>query len=190
MKKIVLFGDSLMTGLQAGETTDLLDNYTKDSLAGMGFPDYQIKNLGVRGDSSVDGLQRVAEAVAEKPDYIAILFGDNDAISQVTTPEEYAANLEKIISAFDSEKVIVLSPTYLDMALRTEGDNERQQVYVAAAEKVAAAKGVNFINLYHHMTVYPYPDEFLQADGLHPSDEGYHFIGALIARDIKNKLLA
>lgn len=189
MKKIVLFGDSLAAGYYEGASSDLLDKITIKELTGMGFPGYQIVNLGVPGETSAQGLARVEQAVAENPDFIAIMLGSNDALNQSATPEEYGETMKQIIGKFPAEKVIVLSPAYVDEKLCADGNNQRQQAYVAALKEVAGEMGVNMIDLYHHMTVYPVPTEFLGSDGLHPSEEGYDFIGALIARDIKNKLL-
>lgn len=189
MKKIVLFGDSLAAGYYNGSSSDYLDKITIKELIGMGFPGYQIVNLGVPGETTAEGLNRVDQPIAENPDFIAIMLGSNDALNQNATPEEYADTIKKIIEKFPAEKVIALSPGYLDETLCADGDNQRQQKFVAALKGVTTEMGVNMIDLYHHMTVYPVPTEFLSADGLHPSEEGYDFIGALIARDIKNKLL-
>lgn len=42
MKKIVLFGDSLLAGVMNGETSDILDKYILDELTEMGFPGYSL----------------------------------------------------------------------------------------------------------------------------------------------------
>ncbi len=189
MNKIALYGDSLMTGLMNGEPSDILNNYVIDELTGMGFPGYEILEFGRRGEGSAEGLERLDEVVAANPDFVVICFGTNDSIKHKDPVETYGDNLRKLVEAFPAEKVIVLTPGYVNVAIRTEADNDRQQVYAEMAKEVAAEKGVNAIDLYHHMTIYPEPNEFLQDDGLHPSNEGYHFLGALIARDIKNKLL-
>lgn len=189
MKKIVLFGDSLMAGLRNGDTSDYLDQVVLDTLTGMGYPDYTVVNLGRRGEGSSDGLKRIEDVVNENGDFVAILFGDNDAIKQKATKEEFGQNLAAMLDKLDPEKTIVLTPTYVNTEIKTIADNDRQQAYAAEAKKVAKEKGVWSIDLYHHMTTYPAPNEFLQNDGLHPSDEGYQFIGSLIARDIKNKLI-
>lgn len=189
MKTIALFGDSLMTGLMNGETSDILNQYVVNELADMGFPGYEILAFGKRGEGSAEGLERLDEVVAANADFVVICFGTNDSVKHKDPVTVYGDNLRKLIGAFPAEKVIVLTPGYVNTEIRTEASNDRQQEYAEMAKQVAEEMGVNVIDLYHHMTIYPAPKEFLQDDGLHPSNEGYHFLGALIARDIKNKLL-
>jgi len=191
MKKIVLFGDSLLAGVMNGETSDILDNYILDELTEMGFPGYGLVKLGKRGESSSDGLARVNEAVEAEGDFVVISFGTNDSLKQKNTVEAFGENIKEIVESFDASKVVLLTTGYINTAIFPNGDNERQQLYAEKAKQVAEEVGVNVIDLYHHMTVYPKPNEFVQTfDGIHPSKEGYHFLGALIARDIKEKLLA
>ena len=191
MKKIVLFGDSLLAGVMKGEPSEILNRYILDELTEMGFPGYEVVNLGKRGESSTDGLARVDEAVEAQGDFVVISFGTNDSLRQKNTVEVFGENIKEMIESFDASKVILLTTGYLNTAIITMGDNDRQQRYVQKAKQVAEDIGVNVIDLYHHLTVYPKPNEFIQTfDGIHPSMEGYHFLGALIARDIKEKLLA
>lgn len=189
MKTIALYGDSLMTGLMNGETSDILNQYVVNELADMGFPGYEILEFGKRGEGSAEGLERLDEVVAANADFVVICFGTNDSVKHKDPVTVYGDNLRKLIGAFPAEKVIVLTPGYVNTEIRTEASNDCQQEYAEMAKQVAEEMGVNVIDLYHHMTIYPAPKEFLQNDGLHPSNEGYHFLGALIARDIKNKLL-
>ncbi|MDT2662599.1 hypothetical protein P7E02_22130 [Enterococcus hulanensis] len=49
MKKIVLFGDSLLAGVMNGEPSDILDKYILDELAGMGFPRVSLSQVGQSG---------------------------------------------------------------------------------------------------------------------------------------------
>ncbi|MGX7204801.1 SGNH/GDSL hydrolase family protein [Enterococcus pingfangensis] len=191
MKKIVLFGDSLLTGFMDGKTSDILAEYILAELTEMGFPGYELVELGKCGESSSDGLARIDEAVEAEGDFVVISFGTNDSLRQKNTLEAFGENIKEMIESFDASKVILLTTGYLNTDISADGDNERQQRYAQKAKQIAQEAGVNVIDLYHHMTVYPKPNEFVQAfDGIHPSKEGYHFLGALIARDIKEKLLA
>ncbi|GAA2914940.1 SGNH/GDSL hydrolase family protein [Enterococcus pseudoavium] len=191
MKEIVLFGDSLLAGVMNGETSDILDKYILAELTEMGFPGYRIVKFAKRGETSSDGLARIDEAVEAEGDFVVISFGTNDSLKQGDSLETFGENLKEIIESFDASKVILLTTGYINTDIYPKGDNDRQQLFAQKAKMVAAESGVNVIDLYHHMTVYPKPNEFVQqADGIHPSKEGYHFLGALIARDIKEILLA
>lgn len=85
MKKIVLFGDSLLAGVMNGETSDILDKYILDELTEMGFPGYSLVKLGKRGETSSDGLARVSEAVDAEGDFVVISFGTNDSLKQTNS---------------------------------------------------------------------------------------------------------
>ncbi|MDT2662600.1 GDSL-type esterase/lipase family protein [Enterococcus hulanensis] len=147
--------------------------------------------MGNRGESSSDGLARINEAVDAEGDFVVISFGTNDSLKQKNTVEEFGENIKEIIESFDASKVILLTTGYIDTDTLPIGDNDRQRRYAEKAKQVAEEVGVIVLDLHHHMTVYPKPNEFVQKfDGIHPSTEGYHFLGALIARDIKEKLLA
>lgn len=189
MKKIVIVGDSIAAGLFDGETTDLLDNYILEMLQDVGFPDYQVVNLGERGASTESALAGIDEAVAQAPDFVVINVGINDAINLPDSLQAYGENLKEMVSKFAPEKVILVGPSFVDQSKKTQADQETIKEYVAMAKNVAEETGVDFIDFYHHMVIYPAATEFLQADGLHPSKFGYHLLGSLIARDIKNKLL-
>ena len=89
MKKIVLFGDSLLAGVMNGETSDILDKYILDELTEMGFPGYSLVKLGKRGETSSDGLARVSEAVDAEGDFVVISFGTNDSLKQVTSIQTF-----------------------------------------------------------------------------------------------------
>lgn len=188
MKKIVLFGDSLAAGVYEGAPSAILDDFVIETLTGMGFSGYTVINMGQRGEDSTAALARLDAVAAENPDFVVLIIGDNDALNQRGL-ETFGANLQAMIARFPAEKVIVVTPTYIDPAIREKADLAVIEKYVQKAAETAKEQGAWHINMYHHMTVYPAVRDFLQADGLHPSKEGYHLLGALIARDIKNRLV-
>ncbi|KAF1301643.1 SGNH/GDSL hydrolase family protein [Enterococcus sp. JM9B] len=187
MKKIVIYGDSIAAGLFEGKESTLLDTSIAKTLNNMGVSDFQVVNLGKRGASTASALAELSLAVQEEPDSIVVNVGINDAINLRDNQTQYEQNLQKILTAFPAEKVIFVGPSFVDSRKKTQADPEILQTYIATAKKVASNTAVDFIDIYHHMTVYPAPTEYLQEDGLHPSKFGYELLGALIARNIKNK---
>lgn len=184
LKKIVLFGDSIIGGYLNNKNTDITERLVGKHLADMGFPGYTFVNLGVNGDTSREGLVRVDQAVEEAGDFVVVFFGDNDLVSDRVSVAAYQEFLEKIVAELGGkEKVILVGPSYIKTV-----PEEKLAKYVVAAKQVGE-NALSFIDLNHHMKVYPGHDEFLAEDGLHLSEAGYDFFTALIARNIKNYLL-
>lgn len=183
MSKIILFGDSITGGYLNRENTDILEGLTSKHLSNMGFPGYTFINKGVNGETSRNGLARVGEVIQEDAEIVVVFFGDNDAVDQRISVPDYQKNLSAIIERIGSEKVLLVSPSYIRIM-----DQKILEEYVAAAQE-AAGNMVHFLNLYQHMVAYPGRNDFLQYDGLHLSEDGYDFLSALIARDIKFKLV-
>lgn len=181
MKKIVLFGDSITGGYINKENTDILERLTAKHLSNMGVPEHTLVNLGVNGNTSRNGLARVSEVLREDADIAVVFFGDNDAVDQKISVSEYKENLTRIIQQIGRKKVQLVSPSYIRVM-----DQEVLEDYVTAAGS-AAGEDTAFLDLYHHMKVYPGRNEFLQYDGLHLSEAGYDFLAALIAGEIRNR---
>ena len=187
MKKIVIIGDSIAAGLYEGAPSTILDDFVSSELAGMGYPGYQVVNLGRQKEGSTEVMARIGDAVAEEPDFVIINAGINDALNQKGL-EAFAANIAEMIGKFDPAKVIVMGLGIVDQEKKPNADPAVIQEYNDLAKKTAIAAGAKFIDMYHHEMVYPEPMEFISEDGLHPSKFGYHLYGGLIARDLKNKL--
>ncbi|MBU5584456.1 SGNH/GDSL hydrolase family protein, partial [Enterococcus sp. S181_ASV_20] len=87
--------------------------------------------------------------------FVVISFGTNDSLKQANSLDTFGENIREIIESFDASKVILLTTGYINTDIYSKGDNERQQLFAQKAKMIAAESGVNVIDLYHHMTVYP-----------------------------------
>lgn len=99
-KTIVAFGDSLVAGTGAPDGQGFVD----DLAASTGVP---IKNLGVPGDTTAQGLARIDDVLNAKPDIAIVLLGGNDAlqkVSQATT----ATHLNSILSTLTGVRIKVV----------------------------------------------------------------------------------
>ncbi|WP_071130182.1 GDSL-type esterase/lipase family protein [Enterococcus timonensis] len=184
MKKVVLFGDSLTAGFDGQTTSDVLTQEVAQDLENMGFP-MTVKNFGHRGDTTFDALKRLPEVLAENPDYVTVFFG-NDLLHNEVTKEEYIKNIQSLTEKIGPDKVILITPAYVDPKLHHE-DRRGQDIhsYGKALVDYAKENNLSHLDLAYHMTVYPKADEFLLADGLHLSKWGNELLGNLIARNIK-----
>lgn len=189
MKKIILFGDSIAAGLYQGEVVHALDHALSTTLNALGQADFKIINLGKRGDSTTNSLERLSQLPQDErtADYVVLNVGVNDAINQRDNQETYRKNLEQLINFFKHSQVILIGPSYVDEKIKTQTIPEILVEYTQIAKEVADKNKVSFIDFYHYEKSFEDPTLYLQDDGLHPSKLGYHLLGALIAQCIQQK---
>jgi acyl-CoA thioesterase-1 len=91
---LVCFGDSLT----AGYGTDPGQSYPDDLqqlLDSRGFH-YRVLNSGISGNTTKDGLDRIARVIARHPQVVVVEFGGNDGLRGLPL-EQTQANLSSII---------------------------------------------------------------------------------------------
>jgi len=165
---IVAFGDSLTAGLgvDAGRTYPAL---LGERLKREGY-DYRVINAGVSGDTTAGGLRRVDWALRLKPEIVILELGVNDALrGQKLTAVR--ANLDQLVSRFQAAgaRVLVagmrLPPNYGDRYAedfhRLYGDVARARNAPLMPFFLDAVGAVGHLN---------------QADGIHPTAEGYAIV--------------
>jgi acyl-CoA thioesterase-1 len=167
---LVCFGDSITAGfgLEPGEAfPDLLQ---KD------LPQYHVVNMGVSGDTTQDGLSRVAMAVAGKPAIVLLELGGNDGLRGIPIAITQS-NLAQMIESFQAAGARVV------LAGMTLPPNYGPQ-YIAQFEKVyrdLAAK--------YKVKLIPFllegvggHDDLMQRDRLHPNAAGARIVEKLVLR--------
>jgi acyl-CoA thioesterase-1 len=97
---IIAFGDSLVAGVGADKGKSFVDLLSQ----GIGEP---IINLGVPGNTTLDGLARLKDLDHYKPKVILLLLGGNDRLREVPK-EEVFKNLATIIENLQARGSIVL----------------------------------------------------------------------------------
>ena len=187
MKKIIIFGDSIAAGLFEGEVSHTLDSCLLNILHALGRTDFTITNLGKRGDSTTSALERLSflDEQEKTADYVILYIGVNDAINNRKNQRAFQENLSRIIRQFTGSRIILVGPSYVDETIKTQTDPAILEEYVQLAKQVANDQYVDFIDFYNHERSFGDPAIYLQSDGLHPSQLGYHFLGSLIAQTIQ-----
>ena len=92
---IACFGDSLT----AGFGTEAGESYPEDlqrALDASGYH-YRVANLGISGNTTKDGLDRIDRVIALHPSLVVVEFGGNDGLRGLRIADT-RANLDKIIS--------------------------------------------------------------------------------------------
>jgi acyl-CoA thioesterase-1 len=96
---LVCFGDSLT----AGYGTDPGESYPDDLqklLDARGYK-YHVLNMGISGNTTKDGLDRIQHIIARHPQLVAVEFGGNDGLRGLPI-EQTEANLANIIQQLQS----------------------------------------------------------------------------------------
>ncbi|MEP6934146.1 MAG: arylesterase [Nitrospirota bacterium] len=165
---IVAFGDSLTAGLGVSQDQSY-PAHLQRKLDAAGYA-HRVVNAGVSGDTTAGGVRRVSWALNCKPTIVILELGGNDGLRGLSL-NETKANLERIIQQFQQASVtVVLAGMKLPPNYGQDYTNGFEALYHALAKQ-------------YHLTLIPF---FLdgvavsatlnQADGIHPTGEGYRII--------------
>ena len=179
VNKILLFGDSLMSGYGLKENQALsiiLENDLKET-------GYNIKviNGSVSGDTSEDGLDRIKEYTSGcNIDLIVLGLGANDMLRRIN-PDQIESNLRKIIEIIKTKNIKIIlagmkaSPTN-GLAYKKKFDD----IFPKLVEE-------------YDLTLIPFllkkvalNPKLNQSDGIHPNFEGAKVISETIKESIIN----
>ena len=106
IEKVLLFGDSLMSGYGLPED-DHLSVVLEKKLKSEGY-EIQIFNGSISGDTSSDGLDRIeGELSDESYDLIIVGLGANDMLRRIN-PDQTKQNLEDIIKIITSNNIKII----------------------------------------------------------------------------------
>ncbi|MFS7261526.1 GDSL-type esterase/lipase family protein [Carnobacterium divergens] len=183
MRKLILFGDSIT----AGYANDFVSPILTKKLATY-FPEEIILNVGIPGDTTVDGIARLEKHVLSKqPDFVTVFFGSNDASTGLLVPiDEYRLNLTKMIETIGASKVILITPALSNQALQqAERPNSRLIHYGNVVRELATQYQTQLAELQLAMLDRPNYLDCLQEDGFHFSEIGYDVLAEEIAKAIK-----
>jgi acyl-CoA thioesterase I len=161
---ILDFGDSLTAGygLPAGEAFPArLEAWLhKRSI------EARVVNAGVSGDTTAGGLARLDWALSDKPDFVILALGANDALRGVD-PTNVRDNLEKMVEKIEASGAKVL---LIGMLAPPNWGEEYKRAFDRIFPDLAQA---------HHLPLYPFflegvamKPELNQPDGLHPNERG------------------
>ena len=166
--RIVAFGNSLTAGLGVAPPESYPAQLQR-TLDAAGYA-YRVVNAGVSGDTTAGGVRRVSWVLTSKPAIVIVELGANDGLRGLSL-HETKANLEKIIQQFQQASVtVVLAGMKLPPNYGQEYTDGFEALYRAVAKQ-------------YHLTLIPFfldgvagSSSLNQADGIHPTGEGYRLI--------------
>ena len=179
LEKVLLFGDSLMSGYGLPEK-DHLSIILEKSLKSEGY-ETQVFNGSVSGDTSLDGLNRIEdELLDESYDLIIIGLGANDMLRRIN-PNQTKQNLDKIINIIlDNNIKVILAGMVASPTNGLSYKKEFDKIYPDLSKKFEIEL-IPF--LLKGVALNP---NFNQDDGLHPNEKGVLIIAETIKRSITN----
>ncbi len=170
---VVCFGDSLTAGYGADDGQSYPDFLQKD-LDRDGFQ-YRVVNEGISGNTTKDGVDRLQDVLALKPEVVVLEFGGNDGLRglKVATTR---SNLVTMIAALKGAGVkVVLAGITLPPDYGADYVNSFTQTYPLLAKK-------------YDLPVLPFllkdvygVDGLMQADNVHATDRG----NEIVARNVQ-----
>lgn len=170
---IVALGDSLTAGYGL-PPEQAFPAVLERKLAAAGKA-VRIQNAGVSGDTTAGGRARVGWALADKPQFVILELGANDALRGID-PRQTETNLDAILGELKGRGVKVL---LTGMRAPPNLGREYAEAFDGIFPRLAAKHGV---------PLYPFfldgvaaERELNQADGIHPNGRGVEIIAERIA---------
>jgi acyl-CoA thioesterase-1 len=171
---IVAFGDSLTAGYGVEPGKNYPD-FLQRRLDSAGYK-YRVVNLGVSGDTTTDGIQRLPDVLATKPTLVVLEFGGNDGLRGLPVATT-RANLSQMIQTLQKADIrILLAGMTLPRNYGSAYIHSFEQVYVDLANQF-------------HLPAIPFllegvgghPD-LTQPDGIHPTAEGSKIVSGNVMK--------
>ncbi|MQS53468.1 SGNH/GDSL hydrolase family protein [Companilactobacillus mishanensis] len=185
MKRIVLFGDSIMAGYHDGMISGELTNRIKKA-----FPDDKIINISVPGYKTTNAVSVLNHCVKLKPDVCVIGFGANDiSTADEIKPGKFASNLSNIIEEIGYNKSVLVSPPYTNWRVNPDRPWTRQLQFELVTEHLSKQLQVPYVDLLHKMTEDPKVDSLIRPDGVHFTKRGYDLLEQEIVPKIQEALV-
>jgi acyl-CoA thioesterase-1 len=151
---ILAFGDSLTAGYGV-PSEESYPAQLQRALDARGYS-YRVVNQGVPGNTTIQGIGRMSQALRRQPHVVILQFGGNDVANRVPA-NVTRANLKKMIDTFKN------GGTRVFLASRN----------IPLLAEVAREENVELIPFLDGVAGHP---ELLRPDGTHPNGDGYAIV--------------
>lgn len=189
---VLVIGDSLVYGLGDNEKGGWV-NRIRLKLENINDIYYDVYNLGIPDDSSLDILKRFEKEICDRYYQgrliVVYQFGANDS-SQTKT--EYDTFIQRLVAIFQKTKlytndiVFINIPKAIDinaegrLGVIAEVRNDKINMYNMFAKQVCLEENIEYININKIIHL-----EDLSEDGIHPNSKGYEKICNIVCDYIK-----
>lgn len=178
---IVAFGDSLTAGFGADPGSSYPDFLQKE-LDKRGVK-WRVVNAGVSGDTTTDGLNRVAEVLSYRPSVVVLEFGGNDGLRGLPLATT-RANLDQMIAQLQSRTTSVI---LAGMTLPPNYGPEYIRPFESIYRDLAAKYKIPLIGFL--LAGVGGNPNLMQRDGLHPTAQGNAIVANTVLKTLLNARL-
>lgn len=179
--RIVAFGNSLTSGLGVSPE-DAYPAQLQRRLEGAGYR-YRVVNAGVSGETTAGGVRRVDWVLNSRPRIVILELGANDGLRGLDLAQT-RANLEKIIGRLQAAGVTVV---LAGMKLPPNYGADYTARFAALYPELARTHRLPFIPFF--LEGVAAHTRLNQADGIHPTADGYRVIVDNLARTLEPLLV-
>ena len=179
--KWVALGDSLTYGWMVNK--GYLD-FLSDMII-QKYPEAKpnIHNRGIPGDTADGGLRRLKEHVLSiHPDVVSVQFGLNDLFVGYTV-EQFAVNIQKIIARIKTQcccEILLMT----SVAISDPLENAQARAFYNAIINISQHESLPCARVHEYweraIALGRRWEELVQADGVHPTEEGYRLMAEAI----------
>ena len=177
VEKILLFGDSLMSGYGIPQEHHL-SVVLEDNLKSEGY-NIEVINGSISGSTSLDGLDRIEETLSELDiDLVILGLGANDMLRKIN-PKQTEQNLEKMIKIIQDKNInIILAGKVASISYGLGYKKKFDKVFPNLAKKY----DIQLIPfLLDGVALKP---ELNLSDGMHPNEKGVLIISETIKKSV------
>lgn len=172
--KIIAFGDSLTAGLGIDlkdSYPSMLENALNNSSEYKKYNlTFNVINMGVSGETSAGGLDRVDFVIQQKPDLVLLGLGANDMLRSIDPVITYT-NIDKVI-----KKIVTSNTPIILLGMQSVSSNGRQYKIDFESIYPTLAKKYNIPIVKFFLDGVALIPDFNISDGIHPNKSGYEVI--------------
>ena len=143
MKKLILFGDSLLAGYIDGHATNIVTQGLQEKL-----PNFTIINNSVPGSTTEEAIDFYDLRI--KPfnyDLVILALGTNDANMQFgLSAGRYAHNLQVLVDLIGVDKTILMGPSYTNWKIAKDQAWPKTLQFELVAEQCHIENNIPFLN--------------------------------------------
>ncbi len=191
-KKLIVLGDSLMTGTGSTQVENSMAYLIAQGLAeGQNIELYNFAQPGVGVDDVLN--RQIPEAILSKADFIILMIGTNDVHNKMSE-EEFNNKFSLVLSQLRSEtgaNITVVNIPYIgsDKILFRPWDSvlisKLEAFNKVIAAHVSGKMNIELVDLYtNSLSDFKESSDLYATDQFHPSDKGYQLWAKYISQNI------